>query len=291
MKKFLLLVLIFNGLTMSFAQNPVIEGELMLCPDTNGTATVVNQTYDTYQWYSKYWFTDDEYTPISGATQQSFSYDRFTYDQSLFKVVVTLGSATFESNVIQIDSYNWSTMMISSELNDYVYSNLDNGNFMLCPGGSFTNTLISPYEASIQWFKDGNPIDGATQTSYEISAPGSYYVIAAPGICPESISSSQESPLIVEADMNCTLANDHFEAEESIVVYPNPVLNTLKVNSGQSGIINSYSILDASGKVLLSKDSIQHKNITIDVSALSNGIYILIMQSDSGKSSKKFVKY
>lgn len=291
MKKFLLLVLIFNGLTMSFAQNPVIEGELMLCPDTNGTATVVNQTYDTYQWYSKYWFTDDEYTPISGATQQSFTYDWFTYDQSLFKVVVTLGSATFESNVIQIDSYNWSTLMISSELNDYVYSNLDNGNFMLCPGGSFTNTLISPYEANIQWFKDGSPIDGATQTSYEISAPGSYYVIAAPGICPESTSSSQESPLIVEADMNCTLANDHFEADESIVVYPNPVLSILKVNSGQSGIINSYRILDGSGKVLLSNDSIQHKNITIDVSALSDGIYILIMQSDSGKSSKKFVKH
>lgn len=198
---------------------------------------------------------------------------------------------SFESNIIQIGSYNGSTLMISSELNDYVYSNLDTGNFMLCPEGSFTNTIVSPYEANIQWFKDGSPIAGATQTSYVISAPGSYYVVAAPAFCPQSTSSSQESPLIVEADMNCTLANDHFATEESIVLYPNPVLNTLKVEIGQSNNIESYCILDASGKVLLSKDSIQQTNMTIDVSSLSNGIYILILQSDSGKSCKKFVKH
>lgn len=291
MKKFLLLVLIFNGLTLSFGQNPVIEGDLMLCPDTNGTATVVNQTYDTYQWYSKYWFTDDEYAPIEGATQQSFTYDWFTYDQSLFKVVVTLGDATLESNVIQIDSYAWSPLVVISDLNEFVYTNLDNGNFMLCPGGSFTNTIGSPYDTNIQWFKDGNPIAGANQPTYQITEEGSYYVQGSPSFCPNSISNNQSDSLIVEFDTNCTLANDDFaNLSKSVQLYPNPVSNTLTVDMGPSKNINTYSIIDASGKVLISKDVLEISNTTIDVTALSNGIYILSLDSDSGKIFKKFVK-
>lgn len=291
MKKFLLLVLIFNGLTLSFGQNPVIEGDLMLCPDTNGTATVVNQTYDTYQWYSKYWFTDDEYAPIEGATQQSFTYDWFTYDQSLFKVVVTLGDATLESNVLQLDSYAWSSLIVVSELNDFVYTNLDNGNFMLCPGGSFNNTIGSPYDTNIQWFKDGSPIAGANQPSYEISEAGSYYVQGSPSFCPNSISNNQGYSLIVELDLNCTLANDNFTNLKDLVkIYPNPVASILTVDLGQDNNINSYSIIDASGKLLITKDVLSKSNTTIDVTGLSSGIYILKLASDSGKVFKKFVK-
>lgn len=58
------------------AQQPVIEGDLLLCPDTNGTATITSPiVYDSYQWYFRYWFLADPFVAIDGATQQSFTYD------------------------------------------------------------------------------------------------------------------------------------------------------------------------------------------------------------------------
>ncbi|NHN24566.1 T9SS type A sorting domain-containing protein [Flavobacterium jejuense] len=291
MKKFLLLLIFISGLSTSFSQNPQIQGDLMLCPWTNGTATVMNQTYDTYQWYYKYWFTSDNYVAISGADQASFTYDWYTYDQALLKVVVTLGTDTFESNEIQIDSYAWSSLIIVNEINETVSVDNFNGNFLLCQGGSFNNTINSPYNTNIQWYKDGLPIPGATTISYVITEPGNYYVEASPDFCPNSSSNNQGMSMVVEWDTNCTLStNSPTALNNAITIYPNPVAHTLTLGITKNSIINSYSIIDASGKVLIQQKVLLSNNATIDVSNLSNGFYILKLESDSGEAIKKFIK-
>src|SRR5690606_14364282 len=117
MKLKLSFLLMFLSLSQLFGQAPVISGDTMMCPYTNGTASVVgSQTYDSYQWYFKYWFLSDEFQPIEGATNSAFTYDWMTYDQAVFKVEVTLGGQTYTSNEIQIDSYNWVPMSVSFEL-------------------------------------------------------------------------------------------------------------------------------------------------------------------------------
>lgn len=291
MKKILLLLFVLNGLPAVFAQNPQIQGDLMLCPYTNGTATVTNPIYDSYQWYSKFWFTSDEYLPIQGATSSSLTYDWFNYDQSLFKVVVTLGATTLESNVIQIDSYNWSNLVVITEMNDAVTTNIDNGNFMLCPGGSFTNTISSPYNTNIQWFKDGNPIVGANQTTYEINEPGSYYVQGAPDFCPNSTNSNQTEPLIVETDTNCNLSTGPNKTpKDSFRIFPNPVSSSLSLDSSNGFSIGRYSITDTAGKLIMGRKVDFGTNLTIDVSMLSNGLYFLRLEGEFGSTTLKFVK-
>lgn len=291
MKKALLILLFLNGFFTSHAQNPVIEGDLMLCPNTNGTAVVTNETtYDSYQWYSKYWFTSDEYQPIEGATDASFTYDWYTYDQSLFKVVVTIGSETLESNVIQIDSYAWSSLIIQSEMNESVSTNMDNGNFMLCPGGSFSNTVGSPYNANIQWYKDNVAIAGANQATYLISEPGNYHVEAAPDFCPNSISSNQGLPLVVVTDTECNLGTNPNKLQNTVSIAPNPVSNMLNLTIGTTAVITKYSIIDATGKVLQSKKVNFTTAANLDVSTLPNGLYLLVVESNSGKAIQKFIK-
>lgn len=290
MKKVVLVLLFINGFFASFAQSPVIEGDLMLCPYTNGTATVANgTTYDTYQWYSKFWFTSDDFQPIVGATDASFTYDWYTYDQSLFKVVVTLGSESFTSNVLQIDSYAWTTLIIQSEMNEFVSTNMDNGHFMLCPGGSFSNTIGSPYNANIQWYKDGVAIEGANQPTYIISEPGSYHAAAAPDFCPNSVSSNEGFPLIVDTDTECNLGIDPIKFQNDVSIYPNPVKSLLWINSKEA-ILNSYSIMDSNGRILESKELNAFTSQTIDVSRLANGLYLLVLESDSGAIIHKFIK-
>ena len=292
MKKFLLFIVLISGLTNSFAQSPQIDGDLMLCPWTDGTASITTaQTYDTYQWYSKYWFTSDPFVAIPGATSASFTYDWYTYDQSLFKVVVTLGGVTYESNEIQIDSYAWSSLIISSEMNPNVTTNNTNGNFILCQGGSFTNNITSPYDTNIQWYKDGVAIPGATNVSYDISEEGTYYVEAAPSFCPNNSSNNQSTPLVVEIDTNCTLNTNDQMLTNSIDLYPNPATNLLNLDIREDLTIKNYSIIDYTGKVLVhEKKRVETNNFSIDVSNLSSGFYILVIESDSGKAIKKFIK-
>src|SRR6478672_5674323 len=113
-----ILLFLFTGVfaISATAQAPTISGDTMLCPNTSGTASITtDMPYDSYQWYWRYWFTSDPFVAISGADAASFTYDWFTYDQAQLKVVVTLNGQTYESNVIQIDSYAWVGLTVGFE--------------------------------------------------------------------------------------------------------------------------------------------------------------------------------
>ena len=186
------------------AQNPTIEGDIMMCPYTNGTASITNDTqYDTYQWYSKYWFTNDPYVAIDGATSASFTYDWLTYDQSLLKVVVTKNGQTFESNAIQIDSYQWSGLLIMNELQGNVHFEYNEETleswYVMCTGAKIVQTVLEPF-VTAQWYKDGQPIPGATSLTYVITEPGAYNVVAGVAVCPDATSTSQVLNVIASDD-------------------------------------------------------------------------------------------
>jgi hypothetical protein len=292
MKRILLLVLFFSGWSNCFSQNPQISGDLMLCPWTDGTATVSNPTYDTYQWYSKYWFTDDEYVAIEGANQPNFTYDWYTYDQSLLKVVATLNGQTYESNVIQVDSYAWASLTITTTFTDSVTFDPDTESFLLCTGGSFPVELNMPYNASIQWYKDGVAIPGANNPEYIINAPGIYYVEGAPSYCPNVLDNNQGLPIVVMDKADCNLGvDDPILKDSAVKIYPNPAKDLLQLEIVNGLTISEYWIIDQFGKELLKNEVAGDKSIKhIDVSQLSNGFYFLKIKTDNQEIIKKFIK-
>lgn len=214
---------LFTFLFLAFAwavgaQNPTIEGDVMLCPYTNGTATITNETqYDSYQWYWKFWFLNDEYAAIDGANEASFTYDWYTYDQALLKVVVTKNGQTFESNAIQIDSHNWSSLLVRNELQGNIHFEFNDETleqrYVMCTGAKLVQTVLEPY-VTAQWYKNDEPIEGATSLTYTITEPGVYYAIAGVEICPNATSKSPvvnvvasddcgpntPSPLVIQGD-------------------------------------------------------------------------------------------
>lgn len=291
MKKLLQTLVLTFGFLNVFAQNPQIGGDQMLCPWTNGTASLTTaQTYDTYQWYSKYWFTTDPFVAISGATSNSFTYDWYTYDQSLLKLVVTLGGNTYESNEILVDSYTWGGLIVIHDMNQYTTISDTNGNLVLCQGASFTNTINNPpYDTSVQWYKDNVAIPGATNVSYDITEAGTYHVEAAPSFCPDN--SSTGLPFVVEIDPNCALSTNDPITNIKSELYPNPTRSILTFNTEVHNPIKNYTIIDYAGKILATNsiETVKSK-VSIDVSNFSEGFYILIIESEKGKIIKKFIK-
>lgn len=70
-------------------------------------------------------------------------------------------------------------------------------------------------------------------------------------------------------------------------IYPNPVNNVLNVTMKNEININSVSITDLNGRVILLSNS---TNTSIDVSNLSSGVYFVSIETNEGKGTSKFVK-
>lgn len=79
------------------------------------------------------------------------------------------------------------------------------------------------------------------------------------------------------------------EDKELIVsMYPNPVQDILQVSSEE--IFNHYTILSPDGKVIETQKLSGANQHLIDVSFLTQGTYLLRLQSDNGTVVKSFVK-
>lgn len=71
-------------------------------------------------------------------------------------------------------------------------------------------------------------------------------------------------------------------------LYPNPVNHTLNVNFGELKHIQTVSVLDLSGRRVLTDKTVSQ---TIDVTVLESGKYFLVIEHAAGVSVKAFVKH
>ena len=115
----------------------------------------------------------------------------------------------------------------------------------------------------------GDVITGAADIYFDFNAP---------------ITTDMVSTEIIENQLSVS------ELElKGFLIYPNPVNNTLTIE-GKSAL-ESIAVYDVNGRELNAID-IENNQLQylLDVSALSQGIYFIEVQSGSYKSSKKFIK-
>lgn len=82
------------------------------------------------------------------------------------------------------------------------------------------------------------------------------------------------------------LSTTSIEQSNKINIYPNPTNNILYINSLNQ--FNEYSVYDNSGKIILHKNTCGIKNLQIDFSFLTNGIYYLKFVGTDNIQFKKF---
>lgn len=142
------------------------------------------------------------------------------------------------------------------------------------------NTLfiVEPY-ATYQWIDcDSNiNIPGATTQLFEINHSGNYAVDII----------SQYGCHIQTTCQPFIFDNIEDYGSIEIKCYPNPANNVLFIES--EIIIQQIQILDLSGRVLYSEKS-ESSEISIDVSSLSDGEYIINIEFEDGAVNKRFSK-
>jgi hypothetical protein len=130
------------------------------------------------------------------------------------------------------------------------------------------DTLFSISSAGNQWYLDSNPLQGATGNFYVVTQTGSYQLTVTDA---NNCTSALSDPVVWVGIGETTQP-----AGSKITVYPNP--SSGKVNiSWNSEIYPEFnvSVFDLFGKVLISPVTASQ----IDLSALVNGMYCLMMRS------------
>ena len=82
-----------------------------------------------------------------------------------------------------------------------------------------------------------------------------------------------------------TLSNSEFDIVDAFKLYPNPALNSFKINKA----VNKISIYDISGKQILSFKGDLQPNTDFNVSKLSNGIYVVKLEAGTNSIIKKLI--
>lgn len=213
----LMLVLSFCSLSaLAVRLDPtIINGDVILCP--NEQDTLYTQSYDTYQWHKNG-------SPISGATQPFYVVDYYADVGANFSVYVTQGDQSAMSPGILVDGYVFSPITVSSYGQGYWFTG---DGWEMCKEHALFFEVMSPYTHNVQWFRDGNPIDGGTDVVYQVHETGVYTVRGSPSLCPAYVQYSiglsvivHQPPIPVITQVVDTLFTSHYPGQWYLGLIP-----------------------------------------------------------------------
>ena len=76
----------------------------------------------------------------------------------------------------------------------------------------------------------------------------------------------------------------------SLKLYPNPATDNLGIYLGQEVTNATVNVTDMTGRTVLKKDNLSGTSLTVDVSSIATGNYIVKVTSDGKSSAAKFIK-
>ncbi|MDB9961610.1 T9SS type A sorting domain-containing protein, partial [Oceanihabitans sp.] len=95
------------------------------------------------------------------------------------------------------------------------------------------------------------------------------------------------APVVVEDDLGV----DENELVSSLKIYPNPAIDNLNLTNSKGVLIESINFYDISGRIVKRIDVNNNDlYIRVNISELSSGIYLMILDSDRGQFKKKVIK-
>ncbi len=227
-----------------------------MCFGDSVTLSIANLNGDAVQWYQ------------NNAQMINATNNQLTVSET----------GTYSVTVINTDGCDAS----SDSLTVTEMAALPNINFLI--SGDTLHCFLTQY--NLQWFFNGVPVTGAINPIYIITQTGNYH-------------------LIVSDQLGCNRSSDTFHLNYSfnelinndvrVNLYPVPTQNNLQVELyGWQADNALITIRDISGKNLIAYkielgNNSSKRKFSIDTKNLSNGIYLLKMQSENDLVVRKII--
>ncbi|SNR14349.1 leucine-rich repeat domain-containing protein [Tenacibaculum jejuense] len=139
-----------------------------------------------------------------------------------------------------------------------------------------------------QWYKNGSPITGANEASYDILNPssaddGTYYC----QITNTIVTGLTLRTGTVTATFDTTLSIENEELKNFIVLYPNPTNGILNIDVSNNISIRRLDVFSITGVKVKSIDKVTEK---LNIQDLPSGVYMINIQSTQGRIVKRLIK-
>tara|TARA_B110000483_G_scaffold26049_1_gene31088 strand:+ start:37581 stop:40283 length:2703 start_codon:yes stop_codon:yes gene_type:complete len=139
------------------------------------------------------------------------------------------------------------------------------------------NQLQSSIATNIQWYLNGILLPGETNQYIDINASGSYSVSSVSGPC-----SANSMPYQITGFKD-------FNKVASISILPNPSQGNFRIQTTGWNKSIELEVLNLLGQTILGNMDFE-KAFNLDLSELSDGVYIVSLRSDAYQSSHKLIK-
>jgi hypothetical protein len=268
--------------------------------------TTYNQTSSTYKsrlikWNNKSWIkhNDREFIGING----NYPLNKIIIDGSRNIYVAGKGSNPIISVLKDSvwEDYSW---LNNSEITDITYDNVGT----LYAAGGYNNSIVAKYfiKPTITSFTPtyvsngvtvtikGKNFNGTNSVTFGGVVASSFTVINDTTINAIVGNGSTGSVSVTTPGGKDSLAGFIFNpnqtsllelAAKNLQVYPNPAQDNITIQSEMNLIGQSYNIYDCIGKLVLN-GAIENQTTPISLQALNNGIYTLVI----GTNSRKVIK-
>jgi len=151
---------------------------------------------------------------------------------------------------------------------------------LIVVGGSINSSATG----NLQWYFNGTIIPGATQANLLYADTGLYTLSVT-----NSFGCINSSTVNITTPSGVQTINNY----QSLALYPNPVKNTLNIShKNAANIVLNIAITDINGAVVYQENQIginTNSQVSIDISAFSNGVYFVSLFNNEINQQQKIV--
>ncbi|HEY0045540.1 MAG TPA: T9SS type A sorting domain-containing protein [Flavobacterium sp.] len=168
------------------------------------------------------------------------------------------------------------------------YHSFENSSFVVCPDNPFVFDLQNANAMTYVWRRGSAILASQTSGILDIAnvtlADTGIYTCTMTNECGTTVT----MPLQLTVE-NCLGLDNATALKNAIIIYPNPVGNSLNLDLSNSlnFEIRNISIINILGQRVYSTSE---RNLAVDVSSLKAGIYLLSITTDKGEWNGKFIK-
>jgi hypothetical protein len=141
---------------------------------------------------------------------------------------------------------------------------------------SSADTLIASAGSSFQWYENNNPIPGAVYPGYVPTQNGNYTVVIT-----DANGCTGNSAVFSYTTLGISNASQSIRYS----LFPNPASDFLNIHAEENALNKEMSLLNVSGNVVM-KIFLTDTNTKIDLSKISEGIYLVVVGIDHPSISK-----
>jgi hypothetical protein len=289
-----------NNLGTSFSINPLISGiYTFIVVDANGCTDSSSIIYSgnftplvtvslSNNWCDSLADLTIEVSQDSGEVDMStaiFESNGGSFDIASMSVGDTIGTSNIIAGggSVNINAYLIVSVIVSNTEIIIQSTSVINGNL-----GSFTITNLPLGGVSI--FAETIP-DGNNYTSGNMNSVTFNNVFINPCVSPVFTSTITSELGDIDIQNFNFIISENNELKSNFNIYPNPVLSTLNIQFDKNSSDFTVIIYDISGKVIFSEYNFSKlSNVTLDVSHLSSGMYLIAVSLQGKINSRTFYK-